>query len=471
MFVADPGVCFGTDLRDGRWSFVATRETQTHWPLADGVLYGERTDGHKVEVAVELKRHQEGIHGVLTALGQGHAYRDKGFDGSILVIPSAYPTLAEPGARLRRIVECTSPAQPIGIACYDEPDPGQVSPFKDRLRVVRPVGITEVFPDQRGRPRVSDAQWTHLREGSFDPDIFYRYLQVARLATLRDMGEPHSPLPEPLEGACREISPDLAPHKYLSRTPGDSWHDVVWRHFWFDWVFVEGSRQIWTDPYQPDHTCSRLRRWDGGGYKLFFSGRSDSIKPRLCRRLESGDLTKAAAWIEFAKNVHRRAHSLREDIDSPLEYMGMVDETGRPTALAREWLEICDRTGDPSRGMAVAWLVALFLQRGRLDAFIHYVFRLSEARFSRDAAEFTSGGRFDSSAYRAWLHSEMASSLCVIRTSAERGGQTRGPFQAELAFLSAAGLIPRQRRYRQSVGLLIDWPAVQQLRDIKFPND
>lgn len=475
LFSLEPRNCFADDLCEDNWGFVATRESHTHWPLADGVLYGERANGDSVEIAVELKRTQEGVHGVLTALGQGHAYRDKGFDGTAIVIPDKYPTLEDPGPRLARIIETTSPHQALGVVVYSSPDSNQISPFKGRLRVIRPVSIGVTTPNGGGRPKVSSALWTHLREGSSDADIFYRYLQTARLCALHaEALETLHELPQPLVDACLSKRPDLTPHQYLARTPGDAWHDRVWRQFWYRWVFVEESRTIWRQNYVPNESPTKLRKGSSDDYKVFFVGRSDSIKSKLCRKLIAEEITEEQAWQDYAENVHKRAHSFREDVDSPLEFMGLIDETGRPTSNATQWLEIADRIGHPGRGLAATWLNATFMKRGRLNAFLHYVFKLSEVKFQGEPAAFTNdnGGRFDQVGYRAWLHEQMATVLRAIRTAQGRGGQLRNPFQAELAFLASAGIIPKNRnRFRSGVGLVINWPALQQLQEIEIGEE
>jgi len=102
------------------------------------------------------------------------------------------------------------------------------------------------------------------------------------------------------------------------------------------------------------------------------------------------------------------------------------------------------------------------LRDGGLGAFLHYIYRLSEERFSADALAFTDEARgrlrFDIAAYLQWVESEMANRLRVIRKVSPRGGAARKPFQAELALLRGLGIVGG---YRPGVGLVINWPEFQ----------
>src|SRR5699024_8577519 len=78
-------------------SIYASREGKTTWPFADGVIVIEENATDKYKLAVEFKRVNEGIHGILTALGQSQAYLKKGYHGTIIIIPSEYSTHDSPG--------------------------------------------------------------------------------------------------------------------------------------------------------------------------------------------------------------------------------------------------------------------------------------------------------------------------------------------------------------------------------------
>jgi len=64
------------------------------------------------KIALEYKRPNEGLHGVLTALGQSLAYLEKGYNGSVIVIPKEYESHRAPGEHLERVLQKTAPTVP-----------------------------------------------------------------------------------------------------------------------------------------------------------------------------------------------------------------------------------------------------------------------------------------------------------------------------------------------------------------------
>lgn len=57
---------------NGAWSIYAGSEGGARWPLADGVICAINPM-KEVNIAFEFKRLNEGVHGILTALGQSYA--------------------------------------------------------------------------------------------------------------------------------------------------------------------------------------------------------------------------------------------------------------------------------------------------------------------------------------------------------------------------------------------------------------
>lgn len=86
----------------GAWSLFAGREGGCQWPLADGVISATNPN-KQFNIAFEFKRPNEGVHGILTALGQSYAYLEKGYDASVMCIPCRYSSHNNPGNHVNRI--------------------------------------------------------------------------------------------------------------------------------------------------------------------------------------------------------------------------------------------------------------------------------------------------------------------------------------------------------------------------------
>jgi hypothetical protein len=253
-------------------------------------------------------------------------------------------------------------------------------------------------------------------------------------------------------------------------------HDRAWRYFWFKNVLTEdmmiGWRRNAAGEYEVNHVSSRIQRSDGAGLKQFFSGRSDSIKNKTVSNLNEGAISELAAWNDLAENFHNRAHSYREDIDSGLERIGFLDQDGRMTESGYRFLDACEKSGDPNTGLPRTLLSRALLDVGGLGTFLHYVYKLSDEVFSEDPFAFTneqqrSGRpvlRFNQEEYLLWIEDALANRLRVLRKVSPRGGQTRKPFQAELALLRGFGLVAQG--YRIGVGLPVNWPEVQKTLEL-----
>ena len=60
----------------------------------------------------------EGTHGVLTAIGQSHAYLKKGFSASVMIVLEEYPSLDNVGNYISDVIKETSGRDDIGICTY-----------------------------------------------------------------------------------------------------------------------------------------------------------------------------------------------------------------------------------------------------------------------------------------------------------------------------------------------------------------
>jgi hypothetical protein len=454
----------------------ASKEARTKWPIADGVILVEENGQLVYEIALEFKRKNEGVHGILTALGQAHAYLHKGYSGSVIVIPNAYDTHGTPAEHLKDIIDYTSKQVPIGIFEYEEPDVSKPSPFNGRISCVREIELDNVVFSST-RPSIHNnyvkTQWAHLREGSSDPDAFFRYLQTSKQLSIDNLREPVVNLPKELIQAVQDIQSGSDPLKYLSNSVGDDFHDVVWRNFWFNFILTDEVLPIWKKSgslYVVNDSPTRILLPDGSGNKIFFAGRSDSIKNQLVDELNRGNISEDEAWKRYARKIHERAHSYREDIDSGLAHIGLLESDGKPSDLGYKFVDACERTGNSNSGTPKALLGAAILKNGNLGAFLHYVYRLSEERFSADPLAFTnttSSGRvqFLQRDYLLWLENELATKLNVMRKVSPRGGNSRQPFQGELAVLRQYGFVGK---FRVGAGLRINWPSIQNAYEVEI---
>jgi len=478
-FRSNPSDCFEDITQGDELSVFASREGRNEWPMADGVIKIER-GSRSYNLALEFKKVNEGLHGILTALGQSLAYLKKGYSGSVIVVPERYETFERPGEYVRDVLDQNTSNHFVSVFGYDEPDTSIASPFQNRLfchRRINICGRTAASNLISSQARSSGGtQWAHLREGSSDPGAFFLYLQVAKVLAVNDYQEPDVSLNEALIGAVYRLDQRCSGRedalKYLANARGDSFHDRVWRHFWFKYVLNEDTLPIWNidnGVYEVNDSFSMIQRSDGNGMKRFFCGRSDSIKNKLVDTLNRQEIMEEEAWEEYARNIHGRAHSYREDIDSGLEHLGLIEYDGRPSDLGYRFVDSCERTGDPNRGTPKSILGKAILKNGQLAAFLHYIHKLSESIFRENANSFVvaeaGSSRFDEEAYLQWLREQLANRLSVMNTASRRGGAQRRPFQAEFAILRNYGFI---RGMRMGVGLEVNWPAVQEALDFSF---
>jgi len=463
----------GWGTPDG-WSVYAGRESVRAWPIADGVIFADNATHATVKMAIEYKRQNEGLHGVLTALGQSLAYLEKGYDASIIVIPESYVSHPRPGYHVKNIIESTIENPPISVYTYKPPDSSVAKPFSGKLNCEREIILPRCNPIST--TRVSGATssfstlWAHVREGMSHPNAFYRYLQAVKLVSSDSNSQTGIPqIPQELCYAVSRLAPENNPENYLSHTTGDSLSDQAWRIVWFNYYFWEDMMPIFSsiNPYCENLKETKIRMMNGE-YQRLFDARNDSIKQKLVKALNDNEIDEDTAYEKYVIKVRSDAHSYREVIDSGLFHIGFLQEDGTLSELGYKYVDACERIDDANKGIPLEILRASALVGGQYDAFLYYIYQVSEERFSSDTFAFTEtrqngNRRFIQTDYKQWLYSVFSEDMHLIKTSTSRAGGSRKPFQSEIPFLRQLGFIKGENapKYRIGVGLEIDWPQVQ----------
>lgn len=466
---------FGGIGTGGSWSVYAMREGGHQWPLADGVILAENTTANDVKIAFEYKRPNEGVHGILTALGQSFAYLDKGYDASVMVIPEKYSSHSNPGQHIKRVIDSTSPNSPISIYTYETPNLSATRPFLGKLKCIRDISLpnckkTTISSGTSTTGSVSTL-WAHMREGMSHPDAFFRYCQAVKIVTAVGENLDNINIPKSLVDAVHRIAPNSDVYKYLSNTPGNSISDMAWRYVWYNYYFWNDLMPIYTSksPFAVNDMPTKIRMDDNGNMQRLFSGRTDSIKSKLVRTLNSNPAMEDAAWEEYAKKIKNDSHSYREVVDSGLYHIGFLAPEGNLTELGYKYVDACERVSSPYAGIPLEILRASVLQNGQYGAMLHYFYKLSEEKFENDLFAFSTidsvgNHKFLVQDYLLWLDDVFTNDLHLSKKSTVRAGGTRKPFQAELSFLKKMGFVKsngRSAAYRVGLGLEIDWPQVQ----------
>lgn len=472
--LADPALCFLSSSLS--ISAFAGRDGNKIWPFADGVIDIEDSSSRlRHLIAVEYKRPNEGTHGVLTAIGQSHAYLKKGFSASVMVLPETYPSLPDVGSYVADVINTTSGRSDIGICTYQPPNSSSSAPFRDKIKVHKSF-LVDASRAVSGPKSISkiETQWAHVREGSTEPDAFFKYLSALKLVGGLDTVEPEFNPPKELVDAVNRISPGSDVMAYLSYCPGNSVHDKAWRYFWYRNILHTEMMIGWiqnpsdSTKLRLNHVESNILKFDGSGCKQFFSGRSNSIKTKCVDKVNRGEITSDRAWELLAENFRSRAHSYREDIDSGLEKIGFIEPSGRMTDSGYRFLEACEKYDGANASIPMSLMAKSLLIDGGFNSLLHYVHKLSDEKFRDEPLAFTtdiSGKlKFESGEYLLWIEQKLADDLNVLKKGSLRGGAKRQPLQAELAILRAFNLI--MPGWRIGVGLPVNWPEVHKLQDV-----
>lgn len=482
MFVADPTLCYDSATMPAGISASATAEATTSpWPHADGLISLLETGNTRRGIALEYKRPNEGVHGLLTGMGQVSSYLHKGYNGAVLVVPRTYSTHSTPGPYVTAVLNQFQGNEAVGVFHYDAPDTTSATPFAGRLHCVRPLRLLTTVTPSAAVSSGTKTQWAHIREGSTTRDAYLRFLQTAKLLSAGQQ-LPSPTIPPQLVAAIGRIASGQDPVKFLANTADNRLLTRVWEHFWFEWVVTPSVLTPWVmngTTYEVPGAFTRIQRDDSRGLSKIFEGRADGLKENIVMLLNAGVITEDQGWEYFAQGFSRagrqrkqgvrdRAHSYREDLDSSALQLEWIDVDGHPTDRGHRFMSICERYGGPNSAAALEYFGATLIQTGRYASFLHYVSRLSEERFAVDPLAFTRelpNGKpvFNEDSYTEYLgeiQDVMVNDLKVMRTASGRNRpRSRITFQAELTIMRNYGFVSRSR-HRLGVGIPIDWERV-----------
>ena len=475
QIMSDNELCFSNNDQKPQ-AFASFPERK--WPIPDGLINIKTNAGETTEkdfaIALEYKRPEESIHGVLTALGQSIAYIEQGYSGSIIVAPRSYDSqkATDIGEFITNVLNYSCGDKPICVFVYDAPDPSAISPFDGRLECVRRIEL-DIAPSNpnvtqiAGNPR---SQWAYLREGESTPDAIFRYVQTAKIKT--DNYEPI--IRDEIKDAVERLHPGKDYVKWLCNYPETASEsnakNEIFKRLWFDFVLTENVQKIWNyenGTYVVNNVPTNLLKFDGTpAYK--FSGRSDSIKSTIVKKLNDGEINEQEAWELFVKNINHgtdgAANSYKKTLPLAIYDLELVDEFGNPTKLGYQFVDECEKNNNNAMGLIPMNILRFaLLKNGQFDIFLDSIFKVSEEKFRDEPDAFVENGVFSTSSYLSWVENEFFSTLRIINQT-KGGNVERKIFQAERTILKQFGFI--SGNIRRGLGLEINWPTVQ--RTLEF---
>lgn len=269
--------------RPGKWILTAGASPDKNWPFPDGMISASNGKKADVQVAIEYKRPNEGVHGVLTALGQAFAYISKGYQGTAIVIPDKYPACNDPAKQIIQFINAANSKAPIGVYTYKTAliAPGSVS-FKGNLNEEKPLVFHSGAVKKLAGSSKDSTIWVHFREGSSEYDDIYKYCYTAKQI---DESKPEDfssfLLPAELDNALRRKGV-TEPYAYLSSSVSTATvKNRVWRMYWFKYMVHCGVLQIYDKVgtmYQVHDESSKIKT-PSGKYRTFFTqNKKDLVK-------------------------------------------------------------------------------------------------------------------------------------------------------------------------------------------------
>lgn len=457
--------------RPGEWTITAGACSDKNWPFPDGKISAANGTKGDVQIALEYKRTNENVHGILTALGQAFAYISKGYQGTAIVIPDNYPTCSNPADQLVNFINAANTKAPIGVYTYKSSliIPGKIS-FKGNLREERALEFQSEKIKKVARVSKDSTIWVHFREGSSEFDDIYKYCYTAKKM---DESKPESfaafSIPTELEAALkRKKVTDI--YAYLSHSVSASTtKNRIWRAYWFEYMAHEGVLTIYDKvgtKYKVHEENSKVKT-PSGKYRTFFS----KCKKKLVDQLNEKTISENEAWEMFAENINSRAHSYRIDIEAFTYGIGFVNTDFKLTELGYRYVNSCT-TGDPFDDLPKKIFAGACLNNGNMNVFLQFFHSVTEDELSlnnlkwadevKDDKDNIVGYKFDDISYRDDIEKEFVK-LHIIKKTTGRSGEKRPPLKAEICLLKMLEITDGQ--YRVGAGLPIDWGKVQSIND------
>lgn len=457
--------------RPGLWSVTAGASPDRNWPFPDGVISASNGGKGDVQIALEYKRPNETVHGVLTALGQAFAYISKGYQGAVIVIPDCYSACSNPAAQIINFINAANTKAPIGVYTYKSSliAPGNVS-FKGNLKEERALEFHSGNISKVLRTSRDSTIWVHFREGSSEYDDIYKYCYTAKqLDESQAETFTNYVIPPELMAALKRKNV-AEPYAYLSSSVTEATSkNRIWRAYWFKYMAHKGVLTLYDkvgSTYKIHEENSRVKT-PSGKFRTFFT----QYKKKLVDQLNAGIITEDQAWELFAKKVKNRAHSYRIDIEAFTYGIGFVNSDFKLTELGFRYVNSCI-TGDPFEDLPKKIFAGACLNNGDVNVFLQFLHRVSEDKLSVNNLEWCNAikdkhgnivnYKFDDKNYTKDIENEFIK-LHIIKKTTSRRGKKRPPLKAEICLLKMLGITDGQ--YRIGAGLPIDWGKVQSVND------
>ena len=462
--------------RPGEWTITARTASDRKWPFPDGMISASNGRKEDVQIALEYKRPNETVHGILTAIGQAFAYISKGYQGAVIVIPDSYPSCSDPAAQIINFINTANSKAPIGIYTYDA---ARIAAdkilFKSNLEEKRPLEFHSKSIKKVDGISKDSTIWTHFREGSSEYDDIYKYCY-----TVKQLDESKPELftefsvPLELKEALKRKK-IKNPHTYLSNSVAvPTTKNRVWRAYWFKNMAHKGVLTLYDKDgkkYKVHEENSKIRTLSGN-FRAFFA----KNKKKLVDMLNEGIITEEEAWEQFAENIKNRAHSYRIDIETFTYGIGLVDSEFKLTELGYRYVNSCT-SGDPFENLPKKIFAGACLNNGNMNVFLQFLHRITENELSRDhlkwcnAVKDKNGNiidyKFDEKSYTDDLENEFIK-LHIIKKTTSRSGKKRPSLKAEICLLKMLEIT--DGKYRVGTGLPIDWGKVQNINDYYKSN-